>query len=56
MQDFIRDENMKLYRTALAECTDADKRRILLVLLRLLATEQVASLAHATEADDRLTH
>ncbi|MGP9811393.1 hypothetical protein ACTZWT_07770 [Rhodopseudomonas sp. NSM] len=40
MQDFIRDENLKLYRAALARSTDQDQRRVLLVLLGLLGDEQ----------------
>jgi hypothetical protein len=40
MQDFIRDENIKLYRTALVACSVEDQRRVLLLLLRLLLTEQ----------------
>jgi hypothetical protein len=43
MQDFIRDENLKLYRRALAESSDEEQRKVLLVLLRLLVAEQVAS-------------
>jgi hypothetical protein len=43
MQDFIRDENLKLYRTALARSTDEEQRRVLLVLLRLLVVEQAAA-------------
>jgi hypothetical protein len=43
MQDFIRDENIKLYRTALSGCTDEEQRRVLLVLLRLLIIEQAES-------------
>jgi hypothetical protein len=42
MQDFIRDENIKLYRKTLASCTVEDQRRVLMVLLRLLAAEQAA--------------
>ncbi|WP_322517627.1 hypothetical protein SR870_08985 [Rhodopseudomonas palustris] len=40
MQDFIRDENLKLYRAALARSTDEDQRRVLLILLGLLVDEQ----------------
>ncbi|MBB1092018.1 hypothetical protein [Rhodopseudomonas pseudopalustris] len=40
MPDFIRDENLKLYRAALAQSTDEEQRRVLLVLLRLLVVEQ----------------
>jgi len=40
MQDFIRNENMKLYRAALARSTDDDQRRVLLAMLRLLVVEQ----------------
>jgi hypothetical protein len=36
VEDFIRDENLKLYRRALAESSDEERRRVLLVLLRLL--------------------
>jgi hypothetical protein len=43
MQDFIRDENLKLYRRALAQSTDEEQRKVLLVLLRLLVAEQAAS-------------
>jgi hypothetical protein len=43
MQKFIRDENLKLYRAALAQSTDEDQRRVLLALLRLLAIEQAAT-------------
>jgi hypothetical protein len=42
MQDFIRDENMRLYRSALAQSTDEEQRKVLLVLLRLLVVEQAA--------------
>jgi hypothetical protein len=40
MQDFIRNENLKLYRAALAKSTDEVQRRVLLVLLQLLVVEQ----------------
>ncbi|WP_157038801.1 hypothetical protein [Rhodopseudomonas palustris] len=36
MQNFIRDENLKLYRAALAQSTDEDQRRVLRELLGLL--------------------
>jgi hypothetical protein len=42
MQDFIRDENLKLYRKALEQSTDEEQRQVLLVLLRLLVAEQAA--------------
>ena len=42
MQDFIRDENLKLYRAALARSTDEEQRKVLLVLLRLLVAEQTS--------------
>jgi hypothetical protein len=41
LQDFIRDQNIKLYCRALAESTDDEQRRVLLVLLQLLVTEQL---------------
>jgi hypothetical protein len=43
VQDFIRDENLKLYRRALAESTDEEQRKVLMVLLQLLVAEQTAS-------------
>jgi hypothetical protein len=43
MQDFIRNENIKLYRTALATCTDEHKRKVLVALLRVLASEEAVS-------------
>jgi hypothetical protein len=42
MQDFIRDENLKLYRAALARSTDEEQRKVLLVLLRLLLAEKTS--------------
>jgi hypothetical protein len=49
MDDFIRAENLKLYRRALAESPDAEQRRVLLVLLRLLLAEEEA--AHREKAE-----
>ncbi|NVN85604.1 MAG: hypothetical protein HXX15_05890 [Rhodopseudomonas sp.] len=43
MQDFIRDENLKLYRRALASSTDAEQQRVLTLLLRLLVVEQTVA-------------
>jgi hypothetical protein len=43
MQDFIREENLKLYRRALANSTDAEQRKVLLVLLQLLVAERAAA-------------
>jgi hypothetical protein len=40
MQDFILDEDLKVYRAALSKSTDEEKRRVLLVLLQLLVAEQ----------------
>jgi hypothetical protein len=37
---FIRNENLKLYRRALAESTDERQRRVLLGLLKLLGEEK----------------
>jgi hypothetical protein len=36
MENFVRDENLRLYRKALAETTDEVKRRILLSLIAIL--------------------
>jgi hypothetical protein len=41
VQNFIRDENLKLYRQALIDCTNDDQRQVLLNLVRLLVKEQV---------------
>jgi hypothetical protein len=43
MQDFIRNENLKLYRRALAISTDAEQQKVLMTLLQLLVVEQAAS-------------
>lgn len=43
METFIRNENMKLYRRALAESADEDQRRVLLALLKVLGDEQAAA-------------
>jgi hypothetical protein len=51
VEKFIRDENIKLYRSALAECSDEDKRRVLLVLLQLLVVEEAASRPKQSPAD-----
>jgi hypothetical protein len=42
MDDFIRTENLKLYRRALVESTDHEQRRVLVVLVRLLLVEEAA--------------
>jgi hypothetical protein len=42
MQDFIRSENIKLYRRALITCTDVEQRSVLLTLLQLLTLEESA--------------
>jgi hypothetical protein len=39
MDDFIRNENLKLFRRALAESTDREQREVLRGLLRLLVAE-----------------
>jgi hypothetical protein len=39
MDKFVRDENLKLYRRALAEATDEVKRGVLLTLIALLEQE-----------------
>jgi hypothetical protein len=49
VDDFVRDENLKLYRRALSESSDQDQRRVLLVLLRLLLLEQAAHASAPTE-------
>jgi hypothetical protein len=56
MQDFIRDENLKLYRRALAESSDEEQRKVLMVLLQLLVAEQaaVAPRAPQIEPDNQL--
>jgi hypothetical protein len=43
MQEFIRNENLKLYRQALATSTDAEQQRVLMTLLQLLVVEQAAA-------------
>ncbi|NVN88115.1 MAG: hypothetical protein HXX15_18705 [Rhodopseudomonas sp.] len=50
MQDFIREENLKLYRRALVESTDEEQRKVLLVLLRLLVLEQAAMAPRSQQA------
>jgi hypothetical protein len=40
MQDFVRNENIKLYRRSLLASSDDDQRRVVLVLLSLLVDEQ----------------
>jgi hypothetical protein len=40
MDNFIRNENLKLYRRALLESSDEEQRRVLLILLRLLLQEE----------------
>jgi hypothetical protein len=42
MDDFIRRENVKLYRKALSESSDGEQRKVLLMLLRLLLAEEAA--------------
>jgi hypothetical protein len=42
MQDFIRNENLKLYRRALAESSDEEQRQVIKLLLRLLIVEEAA--------------
>jgi hypothetical protein len=49
MQDFIRDENIKLYRRALAEGADDEQRKVLLVLLQVLVVEQAALASQRNE-------
>jgi hypothetical protein len=39
MERFVREENLKLYRKALAETTDEVKRGVLLTLIALLEQE-----------------
>jgi hypothetical protein len=51
MQDFIRDENLKLYRAALEKSTDEEQRRVLLVLLRLLVVEQAATASRPKQVE-----
>jgi hypothetical protein len=46
LQDFIRDQNIKLYRRALAESSNDEQRRVLLALLQLLVTEETALARH----------
>jgi hypothetical protein len=43
MQQFIRNENLKLYRQALEASTDLDQRRVLTTLLERLVVEEAAS-------------
>jgi hypothetical protein len=49
MQDFIRNENLKLYRRALASCTDEEQQRVLTTLLRLLVSEEAAAVKRPME-------
>lgn len=42
MQNFIRNENLKLYRRALAESSDEEQRQVIKLLLRLLIVEEAA--------------
>jgi hypothetical protein len=42
VQNFIRSENIKLYRKALTHTTDSDQRRVISILLRLLVVEEIA--------------
>ncbi|NVN84639.1 MAG: hypothetical protein HXX15_01010 [Rhodopseudomonas sp.] len=44
MDDFIRNENLKLYRRALETCLDPAQRLVLQELLRLLIAEQPTAL------------
>ncbi|WP_322518037.1 hypothetical protein SR870_11230 [Rhodopseudomonas palustris] len=37
MDDFVREENLKLYRRLLAETHDEERRRVLLQLIASLA-------------------
>jgi hypothetical protein len=36
MENFVREENLRLYRRALLESSDEVQRRVLVILLRLL--------------------
>jgi hypothetical protein len=40
VETFIRNENLKLYRRALAESSDEGQRRVLMALLELLGEKQ----------------
>jgi hypothetical protein len=40
MQEFIREENLKLYRTALAGTDDAEQRRVLFLLIACVLEQQ----------------
>lgn len=42
MENFIRNENLKLYRQALAGCSDPKQRQVLTGLLDLLLAEEAA--------------
>jgi hypothetical protein len=52
MDDFIRTENLKLYRRALVESTDSEQRQVLLVLLRLLVAEGSSPSTNGAETPD----
>jgi hypothetical protein len=43
VETFIRNENLKLYRRALAASTDDEQRRVLLALLKVLVIEQATA-------------
>jgi hypothetical protein len=42
VRQFIRSENIKLYRSALTQSADSEQRRVLTVLLRVLLAEERA--------------
>jgi stress-induced morphogen len=46
MENFIREENLRLYRKALHESSDVEQRRMIKNLLRQLLEEQAALKVH----------
>jgi hypothetical protein len=40
MEDVLLEENIRLFRRALAEASEEEQRRVLLVLLQLLVAEK----------------
>jgi hypothetical protein len=48
VQQFIRSENIKLYRSALTQSADSEQRRVLTVLLRVLLAEERAESVQPT--------
>ncbi|NVN88053.1 MAG: hypothetical protein HXX15_18390 [Rhodopseudomonas sp.] len=55
MQQFIRNENFKLYRRALNESSDHDQRRVLKALLQILVVQQAAHAAQPRQMKPETT-